>query len=105
MSLSGFVDLQVNGYAGVNFSDPGLTLAQVSRTAQRLARRGTLGFCPTVITAPEETYRQVLPLLAEAIRRQPVLDEATASTLFGIHLEGPFISPEDGARGVHPRRH
>lgn len=93
----GFVDLQVNGYAGVNFSSDSLTLAQVLSVTQALAQRGTLAFCPTVITAPPAVYRHVLPVLAEAIR-----DPRSQGRLLGIHLEGPFISPEDGAVGAHP---
>ena len=93
----GFVDLQVNGYAGVNFSSDTLTLAEVLSVTQLLARRGTQAFCPTVITAPPAVYRHALPVLAEAIR-----DPRSQGRLLGIHLEGPFISPEDGAVGAHP---
>jgi N-acetylglucosamine-6-phosphate deacetylase len=96
MGKSGFVDLQVNGYAGINFSDPGLTLAQVQEVARLLALRGTLAFCPTVITTSREAYRRVLPVLSQAIRQDPCL--------LGIHLEGPFLSPDEGAIGVHPRQ-
>jgi N-acetylglucosamine-6-phosphate deacetylase len=103
-TLSGFVDLQVNGYAGVNFSDPGLTLEQVERVTRLLAQRGTLAFCPAVITSAQETYRCALPVLAEAIRWQTP-GEQERSLLLGIHLEGPFISPQEGAVGVHPRQH
>lgn len=97
MTPSPFIDLQVNGHAGVDFSSPALTLAQVESAAAELARRGTLAFCPTVVTAAPQTYRHVLPLLAQAIRENP--------RLLGIHLEGPFISPEDGALGAHPREY
>jgi N-acetylglucosamine-6-phosphate deacetylase len=105
MALSGFVDLQVNGYAGVDFSSPGLTLAEVGKAARALYLRGTLAFCPTVITSPVEVYRRSLPVLAEAIRSQARLDAQPGSLLAGIHLEGPFISPEEGAVGAHPRQH
>ncbi len=66
-----------------------------------LYQRGTLAFCPTVITGDLSVYKHVLPLLAEAM---DVQQEGTARIL-GIHLEGPFISPEDGAVGAHPREH
>ena len=102
MASSGFVDLQVNGYAGINFSDPGLTAAQIAMVARALYLRGTLAFCPTVVTAAPEVYRAVLPLLAKAILAAP---QEGHSHLLGLHLEGPFISPEDGVRGVHPRAH
>lgn len=98
MKTSGFVDLQVNGYRGINFSDPELTLEQVGEAAGALAGRGTIAFCPTLITSPLEAYSKVLPVLARAIREQPRAD----CRILGIHLEGPFISPEDGAVGAHP---
>jgi N-acetylglucosamine-6-phosphate deacetylase len=98
--VKGFLDLQVNGYAGVDFSEPGLRLEDVRKVAEALHERGTLAFCPTVITAPVNVYEQNLPVLAEALR-----DRELAPHLLGIHLEGPFISPQDGARGAHPQAH
>jgi N-acetylglucosamine-6-phosphate deacetylase len=100
MTLSGFVDLQVNGYAGVDFTNHALSRAQIDSTVQALYQQGTAMFLPTVITAPWETYARVLPLLAEAIA-----DPSLQAHIPGIHLEGPYLSPEDGARGVHPRAH
>jgi N-acetylglucosamine-6-phosphate deacetylase len=100
MTLSGFVDLQVNGYAGVDFTSPSLTMAQIESTIQALFQRGTSLFLPTVITTGWDTYTHVLPLLAEAIA-----DPKNRARILGIHLEGPFLSPEDGARGVHPKIH
>jgi len=94
---SGFVDLQVNGYAGVNFSSDTLTLDDVLAVTHTLARRGTLAFCPTVITSSDAVYRHALPVLAAAMR-----DSRSQGRLLGIHLEGPFISPADGAVGAHP---
>ncbi len=73
--------------------------------AQALYRGGTLAFCPTVISSSLEVYHQALPALAEAIRNQPQPGAGQGSLLAGIHLEGPFISPEEGAVGAHPRQH
>lgn len=101
MHLSGFVDLQVNGYGGVNFSSPALTLEQVAALSRALAGRGTLAFCPTVITSSRAVYRHALPILAQAVRASA----GWSSRLLGIHLEGPFLSPEEGAVGVHPVQH
>lgn len=98
MSPSGFVDLQVNGFGGINFSSATLTVDQVAEVSAALARRGTLAFCPTVITSAPEVYRRALPVLAQSVRAS----HNWPSRLLGIHLEGPFISPEDGAVGVHP---
>ena len=96
----GFVDIQVNGLLGIDFSDAELTLDDVRRAAAALAERGTGAFCPTVVTAPPEVYEASLPVLAEAAR-----DEDLPCKILGIHIEGPFISPEDGARGAHRREH
>ncbi len=98
--LSGFVDLQVNGFGGVNFSSTTLTVEQVTLVVAALAGRGTSAFCPTVITSPLATYRRALPVLAEAMR-----SPECAGSLLGIHLEGPFISPVEGAVGAHPAEH
>lgn len=95
--MTGFVDLQVNGYAGVDFAAPGLRLDAVARAAELLRRQGTAGFCPTVVTTAPELYEAVLPVLAEACERLP--------GVLGIHLEGPFVSPQPGAVGAHPGRY
>lgn len=98
--MKGFVDLQVNGFLGIDFSAPGLKLEEVRRVVEALLERGTIAFCPTIITAPLEVYEQNLPILARAMD-----DPELAPHLPGIHLEGPFISPRDGARGAHAREH
>lgn len=98
--MKGFVDLQVNGFCGIDFSAPGLRLDQVIQVVETLCRRGTAAFCPTVITSPLQIYEQNLSVLAAAMR-----EPALQPHLLGIHIEGPFISPEDGARGAHARRH
>lgn len=94
--MKGFIDLQVNGYLGIDFSQKGLTLEQVRFTVFSLVKRGTIAFCPTIITSSPDLYRENLPVLAQAME-----DELLKPHLLGIHLEGPFISPRDGARGAH----
>lgn len=94
----GYVDLQVNGFCGIDFSAPGLTVAQVHAVAVELGRRGTAAFCPTVITSPMEVYEANLPVIAAAMD-----DPGEGAKMVGFHIEGPFISPLDGARGAHTR--
>ncbi len=92
----GFVDLQVNGFLGLNFSDPGLTPAHIRTITRELIARGTLAYCPTLITSPLDVYRRNLPLIATAMR-----DREFGRHILGVHLEGPYISPAAGAVGSH----
>ena len=94
--IRGFVDLQVNGFVGIEFADPALTRAGIETAFRAVLARGTAAFLPTLITSPLETYRRNIPLLVEAMRS----DEFMGRVL-GLHLEGPFISPQPGAVGAH----
>jgi N-acetylglucosamine-6-phosphate deacetylase len=94
--LPGLIDLQVNGYHGVDFSDAGLTEEDFTRACRELLATGTTAFLPTLITSSAQVYEHNLPLMAGVLGR----DEFRGQVL-GLHLEGPFLSPEDGARGAH----
>jgi N-acetylglucosamine-6-phosphate deacetylase len=97
----GFVDLQSNGYGGQEFSSPELTVDKVLAICVQQAVFGVTKFCPTVTTASFETIAHSLGTIARAVR-----ESSTARRVFaGIHLEGPYISREDGARGAHPLEH
>ncbi len=94
--IPGCVDLQVNGYLGVDFSSPDLTADRFEFACQEIQKAGTAIFLPTVITSPLEIYQRNLRLISEVIRR-PGFSEHIP----GIHLEGPFISSQPGAVGAH----
>jgi N-acetylglucosamine-6-phosphate deacetylase len=96
LNIAGFVDLQVNGFVGVDFSSPDLTEESFVHACRALLQRGTAAFLPTIITSPLEVYARNLPILARGI----ALPEFWGR-LPGIHLEGPFISPQPGAVGAH----
>ncbi len=96
--MKGYVDLQVNGFSGIDFSSPGLTIDMVSTVVEALKKRGTDIFCPTLITANRDIYRTNLPVLAAAME-----DPALAPHIAGLHLEGPFLAPESA--GAHPKKH
>jgi N-acetylglucosamine-6-phosphate deacetylase len=96
LPIPGFVDLQVNGYLGVDFSSPDLTIDSFSMACRALLHKGTAAFLPTLITSPVDVYARNLPLIASAL----ALPEFRGR-LLGIHLEGPFISPQQGAVGAH----
>ena len=95
-TVPGLVDLQVNGFVGVDFSDPTLTYADAVRAADALLDRGTTAFLATMITSRLETYRRNIPLLVKLMR-----SDAFAGRILGLHLEGPFISASPGAVGAH----
>ncbi|MBL8188328.1 MAG: N-acetylglucosamine-6-phosphate deacetylase [Acidobacteria bacterium] len=98
---AGFVDLQINGYGGLDFNDPATTTEQIAEITRRLWRTGVTKFCPTIITESAEHITACLTNLVRAAESSPEFQRAFA----GIHLEGPFISTEDGPRGAHPRQH
>ena len=97
--MKGLIDLQVNGFKGVDFSDPALSEDQIGKVGRWLFDRGTNGYCPTLITASFDTYTRNLPLLARHVSSE------SEAKILGIHLEGPFINPQDGVRGIHPPKH
>ena len=94
----GFVDLHVNGYAGVDFNGDDLDPARVDAVCGRLASEGVDGILVAIITdalpAMEARLRAVVRMREEvsALRRM----------MRGFHIEGPFLSPVDGYRGAHP---
>lgn len=97
-ALPGLVDLQVNGFHGVDFNEESLHVENVERVCKFLLEEGVCGFLPTLITnAPE-----VIESLAETILSA---NDSGGAKILGLHLEGPFISPKDGHRGAHPKNH
>lgn len=87
----GYIDIQINGAFGFDFSSHKNCIEEVARG---LPRSGTTSFLPTVISSTKEIYREILPGL------QPRKIPSSAEVL-GIHLEGPFFNPI--FRGAHPK--
>lgn len=96
---AGFVDVQVNGLAGINFGDPEITPEDVATVAERLAAHGVTHFLPTLITDSVDRMSRSLMRLARAA------DTSLDGAVVGIHLEGPYLSSLDGPRGAHPVDH
>lgn len=94
----GFVDLQVNGFGGRNFTDPHLTTESVELISAALRPFGIARYLPTIITQSLAIQTHAVAIIAQA------MDESTAvrRRVAGIHLEGPYISPVEGPRGAHP---
>ncbi len=95
-SIHGLVDLQVNGWKGVDFSSPDLNEEGVVSVIRAQLANGTGIFLPTIITSPLEVYQRNLMLIARVISQAEF-----APVCPGIHVEGPFISPVPGAVGAH----
>ncbi|MCU1339706.1 MAG: N-acetylglucosamine 6-phosphate deacetylase [Bryobacterales bacterium] len=95
----GFIDLQVNGFAGVDYNAASSPLEEIGRSIRAMFSTGVTRFFPTVITgAPED----MLAALRNLARAREALAEGPAMEAF--HVEGPHISPHDGPRGAHPAR-
>lgn len=92
----GFVDLQINGFAGVDFSDPELTPEAAISVLPAIWKTGVTTFCATLVTNSIEILERNFRVL-ESARRS---DARFATTVPGYHLEGPYLSP-GGAHGAH----
>ena len=97
----GFLDLQCNGYAGIDFNHPDTTAEQMASAIRAMWRDGCAHVLPTLITASSERLSMLFRRLADALE----MDADVAASVPGFHLEGPFMSPQEGARGAHPLAH
>ncbi|MBQ7110218.1 MAG: amidohydrolase family protein [Thermoguttaceae bacterium] len=96
----GLFDIQVNGAVGVELSSAGLTEDGVVAVLDKMLRDGVFRCCPTLTTNAPETMISAAATIASALKSRPDL----RPTVWGIHLEGPFISTAEGAVGAHPKR-
>ncbi|MEO6966043.1 MAG: amidohydrolase family protein [Acidobacteriaceae bacterium] len=92
----GFVDIQLNGFNGVNFSDPELDPEKAISILPAVWQTGVTSFCPTLITNTLEILRRNFRILETARAQNPRFRQ----TAPGYHLEGPYLSP-GGAHGAH----
>ena len=92
----GLIDLQINGFMGVDFSDQNLNLEGIRKATTELRKVGVTTFLPTVITNNQNGLHNSFTILS-AILNDPDLRKSIP----GFHLEGPYISPKQGFRGAH----
>jgi N-acetylglucosamine-6-phosphate deacetylase len=95
IELPGLFDLQVNGFGGIDFNTAELTADRVGEALERMRATGVTRCLPTLITSPFEQF-------AASAR---VLSRVSHDGMAGIHMEGPYLSPDDGPRGAHRREH
>ena len=95
----GLVDIQINGFKGINFNTDDLNDEDMVNITRSLLEKGVTSYCPTIITNSVETTTKILDVMNKALNYHRFL----ADSMIGVHLEGPFISPVDGPRGAHPR--
>jgi N-acetylglucosamine-6-phosphate deacetylase len=94
----GMFDLQINGHGGVWFSKSDLTADDVVKTIEPHFKFGITRLFPTLITASHEALKAGFTAIREACEQHAWVNDVVP----GCHLEGPFISKEDGPRGAHP---
>lgn len=95
IEFPGLFDLQVNGFNGVDFNSPTITTDDVFRAIKTMRTTGVTRFLPTLITSSFERFTKCVKTLTQI--RLP--------EIAGIHMEGPYVCPEIGTRGAHPREH
>jgi N-acetylglucosamine-6-phosphate deacetylase len=96
-----FLDLQINGHGGTWFSDDELTADKVLDILRSYYKFGVTRLCPTLITNSFEGLANGFKAIRDACEGAAWANRMVC----GCHLEGPYISGEDGARGAHPRQH
>lgn len=96
--MSDFFDLQVNGYAGVDFNQDDLSADDLHAVCARLERDGVGGILATIITEKLDVMEARLRRIVELRER----DERVSKIIAGFHIEGPFINETAGFRGAHP---
>ena len=97
----GLIDNQINGYVNVDFSGNNLSSHDLITAAKAIWKDGVTSFLPTLVTNSNENLLRNFRILDEAIRNDKQLSESIP----GFHLEGPYISPDEGFRGAHPPKY
>ena len=95
LEVPGLFDLQVNGFAGIDFNAGDLTADRANEALERMQATGVTRCLPTLVTSAFDEF-------AASAR---VLSRLSGTAIAGLHMEGPYLSPEDGPRGAHLREH
>jgi N-acetylglucosamine-6-phosphate deacetylase len=98
---AGWIDLQVNGCGGHDLNHDTVSVQDVNEVTRHLWSKGVATYLPTIITGSLERMQRAFSKIAEA----GSVSSPLATSIGGIHMEGPYFSPEDGPRGAHPLEH
>lgn len=101
MIAPGLVDIQINGYMGIDFNDQQLEESEWKKVVGHLAKVGVTTFYPTVITNSFEKLVEIFSENTNYLHDNPDVKKVIG----GFHLEGPYISMDDGPRGAHSKEH
>ena len=101
----GFIDVQVNGFGGVDYNDPASSHQAIFGSIRKMLETGVTRFFPTIITGPEARIVAAIRNVLAAKRELERNHMAEAHSIEAFHIEGPHISPEEGPRGAHPVQH
>ena len=93
----GFTDIQVNGYGGLDYNELYGDVLALGQISKKLLQNGVTSHFPTIITNSPE---KISALIQQVVQLRKI-DPLAYSCITGIHIEGPFISLEDGPRGAH----
>lgn len=97
----GLVDIQINGYRGIDFNTLPLSDTEIREVTRELWKKGVTTYLPTIITNANDKIEEAMRCIAKACQTYPDVGKGIS----GIHLEGPFISSEDGPRGAHQKKY
>ncbi|MDD5687233.1 MAG: hypothetical protein PHE88_05305 [Elusimicrobia bacterium] len=98
--MKGYVDLQLGGYKGIDYSSDALTIENFRKTIDEMVSIGTEIFLPTIITNSPDIYEKNIPIILKVMK-----EKKYKRHIPGFHLEGPFISKKDGAVGAHNKKY
>ncbi|MDF2649806.1 MAG: N-acetylglucosamine-6-phosphate deacetylase [Paenibacillus sp.] len=93
----GLIDVQLNGFGGYDLNGKDLTVQTVQEIVKLLHQGGVTRFCPSIVTGTREGILKCVRTIADACEQDPQIKRA----VIGIHVEGPYISADDGPRGAH----
>lgn len=92
----GLIDIQMNGYMGVDFSDQNLKPEDLKLSINSLRKIGVTSFLPTVVSNDPARMKKSFQILSGMLK-----DEDIQLAIPGFHIEGPYISKVQGFRGAH----